>query len=456
VPKITISNPETPKSQKTFILITARSNPGESVSSFKTEGLIKYLLSDTSEASILRNSYIFKIIPMCNAEGVVIGNSRSTVTGVSIHHKHSEFTEIFATEPKFIKKLAYKLHSKLGLSLYLDLTSSFINQNTFTHSPSSRKDDHHFLLSNFISEYLARHSELCRVLPKTTAVPSFPIKNSLEKDLRIQTYVIETSIFGYQKNKLNVSHDSNDLRNLGSIIAKSIYFRVLISGQVFNEGLKFAFRVMKREKNEKDESEDSSLESDQEENLSIKSVFKETFKGGKDEYLNYQSSDDEDLQAKDHLLESFQDFCAAMSKKKIKKKVKTREESVKRITFLDQIKDKGSMVVIKRKNKTLSKPLHLHTRKELEYTSIDFSKVCSGPSLSKKLEVKTPAFITKKCLQLEQLQPNHSIYEIPAKKSFSQSMLVKAKEPKQMKFRKFGPFPDLEAVKINKLKKELI
>ena len=52
-------------------------HPGESNASFIMEGLMRYLiLSNDSEAMALRNRFVFKIVPMLNPDGVVVGNYR--------------------------------------------------------------------------------------------------------------------------------------------------------------------------------------------------------------------------------------------------------------------------------------------------------------------------------------------------------------------------------------------
>jgi murein tripeptide amidase MpaA len=45
------------------------------------EGFINWLVSSTSDAEALRNSHVFKIIPMANPDGVVIGNYRTGLSG---------------------------------------------------------------------------------------------------------------------------------------------------------------------------------------------------------------------------------------------------------------------------------------------------------------------------------------------------------------------------------------
>jgi murein tripeptide amidase MpaA len=45
------------------------------------EGIIDFLLSNRAEALILRDKYVFKIIPMLNPDGVIVGNYRCSLGG---------------------------------------------------------------------------------------------------------------------------------------------------------------------------------------------------------------------------------------------------------------------------------------------------------------------------------------------------------------------------------------
>ena len=63
------------------IILTGRVHPGESNSSFVMEGLIRYLVSNETMAVQLRDRYVFKIVPMLNPDGVIIGNYRCSLSG---------------------------------------------------------------------------------------------------------------------------------------------------------------------------------------------------------------------------------------------------------------------------------------------------------------------------------------------------------------------------------------
>ncbi len=48
-------------------------------------GLIKFLLSKDKLANYLREEFLFKIIPMINPDGVIIGNNRSSLVGKDLN-----------------------------------------------------------------------------------------------------------------------------------------------------------------------------------------------------------------------------------------------------------------------------------------------------------------------------------------------------------------------------------
>ncbi len=74
--------------KKKNIILCARVHPGESNSSFMMQGFIKYLAGNSFQAKELRKRCIFKIIPMVNPDGVIIGNYRTNIAGNDLNRKY--------------------------------------------------------------------------------------------------------------------------------------------------------------------------------------------------------------------------------------------------------------------------------------------------------------------------------------------------------------------------------
>ncbi|CAF2856372.1 unnamed protein product [Rotaria sp. Silwood2] len=78
---VTVTDESVPISQKKFVFITARIHPGETNSSYMMRGVLEFITSDDRVAQKLRSQLVFKIIPMLNPDGVIIGNYRCSLTG---------------------------------------------------------------------------------------------------------------------------------------------------------------------------------------------------------------------------------------------------------------------------------------------------------------------------------------------------------------------------------------
>lgn len=50
-------------------------------------GFLKYICSDIDEAKTLRKKVVFKVIPMLNPDGVVVGNFRTSFCGRDLNRQ---------------------------------------------------------------------------------------------------------------------------------------------------------------------------------------------------------------------------------------------------------------------------------------------------------------------------------------------------------------------------------
>lgn len=67
-------------------MITSRVHPGETPSSFALEGIIKFLLNKTdARAALLRNFFVFQIVPMLNPDGVYHGHYRMDINNNNLN-----------------------------------------------------------------------------------------------------------------------------------------------------------------------------------------------------------------------------------------------------------------------------------------------------------------------------------------------------------------------------------
>mmetsp|Transcript_19847 Transcript_19847/g.29683 ORF Transcript_19847/g.29683 Transcript_19847/m.29683 type:complete len:1390 (-) Transcript_19847:111-4280(-) len=109
-----------PPSQRLVVFLSARVHPGENNASWVMKGIIQFLTSEDPEAQLLREQVVFKIIPMLNPDGVIVGNYRCNLSGVDLNRKweHPDCIKnptIFAT-----KQLLHSLATQRPVLLYCD------------------------------------------------------------------------------------------------------------------------------------------------------------------------------------------------------------------------------------------------------------------------------------------------------------------------------------------------
>lgn len=75
------------------IIILARTHPGESVTSFVCQGVLEFLLGSHPIAAVLRDNFVFKVIPMLNPDGVFLGNNRCNLIGQDLNRAWNIATE---------------------------------------------------------------------------------------------------------------------------------------------------------------------------------------------------------------------------------------------------------------------------------------------------------------------------------------------------------------------------
>lgn len=60
------------------VLLSARVHPGETNASWMMKGAIDYLTGPSLDARILRDNFVFKVVPMLNPDGVIVVSMRES------------------------------------------------------------------------------------------------------------------------------------------------------------------------------------------------------------------------------------------------------------------------------------------------------------------------------------------------------------------------------------------
>ena len=114
-----------------WVVLTGRVHPGESNSSFVVDGIIRFLISNEDVAVKLRNIFVFKIVPMLNPDGVIIGNHRWSLAGWDLNRQWK--TPNYKKHPEIycVKEMIRKTVKWRGLFWYVDFHGHSQKKNVF-------------------------------------------------------------------------------------------------------------------------------------------------------------------------------------------------------------------------------------------------------------------------------------------------------------------------------------
>lgn len=141
---LTITNPSSSPAEtraKRAIVISARVHPGETNSSFMMKGVIDFLTdTESQDANLLRNIFVFKIVPMLNPDGVITGNYRCSLSGCDLNRQYNKFSCMKEYFPVIfhLRQMMRKLCQERQVTVYCDLHGHSRKQNIFMYGCDDR------------------------------------------------------------------------------------------------------------------------------------------------------------------------------------------------------------------------------------------------------------------------------------------------------------------------------
>jgi len=204
------SDPEEIKKRR-GIFLSARVHPGESNASWVMQGVLDYLLGQTHTAKVLRDNFIFKIVPMLNPDGVVYGNCRCSLAGVDLNRRWQRPSKTLHPTIYFTKQSIKKFQASRQILLFCDMHGHSRKKNVFMYGCEARSQ-----------EYRLYERILPRLLWENALVfsyedCSFCVQKSKEgtgrvvvaRELNItNSYTLEASFCGANFGRYNACHFS--------------------------------------------------------------------------------------------------------------------------------------------------------------------------------------------------------------------------------------------------------
>ncbi|NWI09661.1 CBPC1 carboxypeptidase, partial [Crypturellus soui] len=201
-----------------YIFLTARVHPGETNASWVMKGTLEYLMSNNPNAQSLRESYIFKIIPMLNPDGVINGNHRCSLSGEDLNRQWQNPNPDLHPTIYHAKGLLQYLSSIKRLPLvYCDYHGHSRKKNVFMYGCSIKETMWHTNVSSSSCDLMedSGYRMLPRILSQTAPAfcmgsCSFVVEKSKESTARVvvwreigvqRSYTMESTLCGCDQGK---------------------------------------------------------------------------------------------------------------------------------------------------------------------------------------------------------------------------------------------------------------
>uniref|UniRef100_A0A665UML7 Cytosolic carboxypeptidase 2 n=1 Tax=Echeneis naucrates TaxID=173247 RepID=A0A665UML7_ECHNA len=125
---------------KKAVVLTARVHPGETNGSWMMEGLLDFLLGDSEDAQLLRDTFVFKVVPMLNPDGVIVGNYRCSLAGRDLNRNYKTLLRDSFPCVWHTRNLVEKLMTETDIVLYCDFHGHNRKNNVFMYGCNNQGD----------------------------------------------------------------------------------------------------------------------------------------------------------------------------------------------------------------------------------------------------------------------------------------------------------------------------
>ena len=185
------------KNNKKGVVLLARQHPSESVGSWTIKGAIDFLMSENDEAKYLRDNFVFKIIPMINVDGVISGNTRTSLAGCDLNRRWIYPNSFLHPEIFYGKKLIVDFSENYKIECIVDFHGHFGAFNSFFYA-NKKKDDISFC--RYFPFSCAKKSKVIQIEKSKFKMPEYKKgtgRINLFNELNVENVVtLETSYFG--------------------------------------------------------------------------------------------------------------------------------------------------------------------------------------------------------------------------------------------------------------------
>ena len=209
------------------MIVAGRVHPGESNASFVMQGFLKFITGQSPEAINLRKRVIFKVIPMTNPDGVIVGNYRTSLSGNDLNR------QFLTPNPKLhpivvaIKKLCRDITSNAlqpdPISGFIDIHGHSRKKSVFMYGPHFPLHNERYFKSKIFPKMLGEKTQMFRFWSCKFRIEKSKIKTArvvLFREFGIMNcFTLESSFHGFiDTDRSTKELTTEKLEEMGSVL----------------------------------------------------------------------------------------------------------------------------------------------------------------------------------------------------------------------------------------------
>lgn len=225
VPLVTITDERFPSVTKQSLLIVGRVHPGEVVASYIMEGILRFLCSADPDAIVLRQRLEVRLVPMLNPDGVVIGNSRTSLSGCDLNRRYLNPDPQAHVEVWALKDLISVQRDRLFA--FVDVHGHSTKKGAFLYGPQFALHNDQFHLARVVPKLMSEQTEMFRFFSckfRVSKLKHRAARAVVAKEFAVPySYTFEASFHCYlNEMRQTIMLTLQDYMQLGKLLAKTL------------------------------------------------------------------------------------------------------------------------------------------------------------------------------------------------------------------------------------------
>ena len=217
---------------KKYIIVCSRVHPGETNASYIMQGFLDYISSEEPSAVELRKRIVFKVIPMTNPDGVIVGNYRTSMSGNDLNRQfHAPNIKLHPTVcaiKGLVSEIIRNAKEPEPLSSFIDIHGHSRKKSIFIYGPHFPLHNERYLKMRVLPKLLSERSSMFRFYSCKFRIQKSKLKAArvvLWREFGIMNcFTLEASFHGYIDHERRTVELTNHMfENMGHILAEGFW-----------------------------------------------------------------------------------------------------------------------------------------------------------------------------------------------------------------------------------------